>query len=56
MNQIIPKDCTNKPCPYMTDGEDLGEKIILLETDDILIEDYKNDNIIYRRLILKEDL
>lgn len=56
MKEIIPKDCNNTPCPYMTDGGDIGEKHTLIEHDDFLIEEYKNDNDYYRRLILKEDL
>ena len=31
MKEIIPKDCTNTPCPYMTDGGDIGEKHTLIE-------------------------
>ena len=34
----------------------MGEKVILIENDDFLIEEYKNDTDYYRRLILKEDL
>ena len=26
MNELYPKNCSNVPCPFMTDGDDLGGK------------------------------
>lgn len=41
---IIPVDCSNQPCPYMTDAEDLGEKTTVFETDSFIIEQTKVDD------------
>ena len=55
--RIIPENCTNLPCPYLTDGDELGERLILKQTKDWIIEEYKSDDdYIYRRLILTKNL
>ena len=57
INKLIPETCTNLPCPYLTDGDELGERITLKQTQDWIIEEYKSDDDnIYRRLILTKNL
>ena len=56
MKQLIPKGCTNIPCPFLTDGDEIGEKNIIFEADDCLVEELSIDDITYRRLIIKSAL
>lgn len=56
MRGLIPKGCTNQPCPFMTDGDEIGEKQIVFEADDCYVEDLQSDDAKYRRLILKSAL
>lgn len=32
MRGLIPKGCTNQPCPFMTDGDEIGNKVIIFES------------------------
>lgn len=55
--KLIPDNCTNLPCPYLTDGDEIGERILLKQTKDWLIEEYKSDDeTVFRRLILTKNL
>ena len=57
MQKIIPENCSNLPCPYLTDGDELGERLILQQNKDFIIEEYKSDDDnFYRRLILTRNL
>ncbi|CAD8060411.1 unnamed protein product [Paramecium primaurelia] len=56
MKQLIPKGCTNIPCPFLTDGDEIGEKNIIFEADDCIVEELNIDDIKYRRLIIKSAL
>ena len=39
MQDLIPKKCTNIPVPYMTDGDEIGQKNILYESEESIIEE-----------------
>lgn len=56
MRGLIPKGCTNQPCPFMTDGDEIGNKAIIFESEDCIVEDFDHEESKYRRLILKNSL
>lgn len=57
IQRVIPESCSNLPCPYMTDGDELGERLILKQTNEFIIEEYKaDDDNFYRRLVLTKNL
>lgn len=57
IQQIIPENCSNQPCPYLTDGDELGERILIFQSQDFLIEEYKaDDDCVYRRMVLTKNL
>ena len=57
IQRVIPDNCSNLPCPYMTDGDELGERLILKQTNEFIIEEYKaDDDNFYRRLVLTKNL
>lgn len=54
---LIPENCTNLPVPYLTDGDELGERLLIYQTKDLLIEEVRNDEeTVYRRLIFSKNL
>ena len=57
IQRVIPDNCSNLPCPYMTDGDELGERLILKQNNEFIIEEYKaDDDNFYRRLLLTKNL
>lgn len=52
MQDLIPKGCTNIPCPFFTDGDEIGYKKIVFEFQDGYVEDIAE----FRRLVLKSNL
>ncbi len=54
---LIPKDCCNPKIPFMTDGDEIGEREILYEDQDMFVEEHTlEDDMTYRSLILKSNL
>jgi len=54
---LQPENCINTPCPFFTDGDDLGEKLILFQDKELIIEECKDDEDQYfRRLVFTSNV
>ncbi len=52
IEELTPKGCTNKPCPFMADGDEIGDRKILFESEDLIVEELISDSDVMRRLVL----
>lgn len=53
---LQPEKCSNTPVPFMTDGECLGQKVVLHDCSQYVVEEIRFDNDddqVYRRLVDK---
>ncbi|KRX03797.1 hypothetical protein PPERSA_04305 [Pseudocohnilembus persalinus] len=55
LQDVIPKGCSNTPVPFMTDADELGEKGIIVQDDNLVVEEIIIDEEVFRRLILKSN-
>lgn len=37
---VIPFNCQNTPCPFMTDGDEIGNKLVIFEDAKCIVEDW----------------
>ncbi|EAR90517.1 methyltransferase domain protein (macronuclear) [Tetrahymena thermophila SB210] len=57
VNDLIPKGCKNLPVPFITDGDEIGDKDVIAQNEEFIIEEILNEEgHALRRLVLKNNI
>jgi hypothetical protein len=56
IRELLPKGCNPTDVPYVTDGDELGERSYLYRDKDHIIEEVHIDDSYYRRLLITSNI
>ena len=57
IEQLTPRGCSNRPCPFMADGAEIWDKRVLYQSASLVVEEIRGeDDSIMRRIVFQSNI